>query len=98
MHGSWRLQGAPGGGDRPLRACATRPPPMLERGGAGAEPSSLRSIPEDKAFLQSPRHSGEGRHAPLRHALQNSLVRSALKNGALICTWCGLTCGLTQLC
>ena len=71
---------------------------MLERGGAGAEPSSLRSIPEDKAFLQSPRHSGEGRHAQLRHALQNSLVRSALKNGALICTWCGLTRARMQLC
>ena len=71
---------------------------MLERGGAGAEPSGLRSIPEDKAFLQSPRHSGEARHASLRHALQNSLVRSALKNTALICTWCGLTRALAHLC
>lgn len=49
----------------------------------------MRSIPEDKAFLQSPRPSVEGLSAPLRHALQNSLVRTALKNGALICTWCG---------
>ncbi|KAK9819261.1 hypothetical protein WJX81_007119 [Elliptochloris bilobata] len=60
---------------------------MLERGAGGAESSGLRSIPEDKAFLQSPRPSGETRHASLRHALQNSLVRTALKNGALICTW-----------
>ncbi len=62
---------------------------MLERGPGGAGTSCLRSIPEDKAFLQSPRPSVEGLSAPLRHALQNSLVRTALKNGALICTWCG---------